>query len=794
MAQAPIYQVVFNGQLRSGFERQQVAKAFNQRLKFPPKRVAELFNGKTQVLKSTASQDEAKKLVTLLASLGASASIQVKKAAAKKAPQADSAPPTKVSPPSTALHEFSPYSSDTTLKSAASIAIASELFLLGGYLLLLLFFSVGLLHATFFTTWGISVVGFGPLALLLQILMLPLGLLVLLFLVKPLLVLRQQHRQGMVMTPEQEARLHTFVQSICDKLQLPIPQQLRLNNGVTVEVEYLGGFVGLLLNRTVLTIGAPLVAASQTSQLAAYTAHALQLFHSNKLSSRSANLIRLSDSWLQRAINEEDAIDRLLTRLIDDNSPYTLLANPMLRIIDLSRRALQWRLRFSRRINRRLFHTLIAEADQAALNYCGSDGFATLLQQQRLLELAQQQTLPTLSDRWYSQGTLPDNLTQLLRLRSGKYPPTMAQQLRDRQEEEKVASADPIPADSQRIEHAISLKVTPSTQGSAAASALLRNFTKVARQLTLRLYHTQLHLQVTSRQLVPSATTATQRQQQQQIDAIFKQLHQPFIPLQLQRRIQAIAGYDKGIEQLKAAKQQISSTHSKAEHAQRSFSDTTQALFDISTEESIYRAALAKEWGLPTLDKGGLDSLQQACHEQQQAQNETVTQFAKQLAPYVQRLAASLALLNTPQGGKVGNAAALQQEVKKLSAVLAGIEKSAEQLRTLQLQNALLQPLLSFDSGNSSRKHHRRMRDLAGTIRQLVSELGSSLKALPYPFANGTPQDLGSYALRNAYQDASPAGEYDRGNDMVEQVAQVETQALARLCAIALHVEKALAL
>lgn len=788
MDATPSYQVIFSGKLREGFEQAQVKQALAERLKLPKPQLEQLFGGKPLVLKRTASAEEAKRLVTALAGLGAITRIQADKDAKKAAQQ----PATEAVKHSVELPHFSPYPKGGRLTAALALAGISELLFALLYLVTLFALSVGLLYTSLFTTWGTAVTGFGPLALLLQLLVLPLGLLGLFLIAKPLLSLQSGQRHGIVLHQEQEARLHAFVADVCERIGAPLPRAIRINNDIAVELDY-QGVPGFLSNRTVLRIGAPLTAASDTSQLAALIAQSLQLFHSKSLSPRAAYLLRRSDGWLQRAIYGKDVVDRALADLLEEKSPYAPIARALQQLIALSRHALGWRLRLSRSLNRRLMHRLVADADKVSLVFTGSDGFRQLIEQQRLLAFASQNILPSLKDRWLKEGTLPDNLVQALVLRCKKYPPTIHAQLRAVQEREKAVSHDTIPADSQRLRRVSKSEIDAAYPDHAPATTLFRNFPKLAKTMTLRLYHNRLGLPVTPDRLVPAAAPSKQLQQQQlQIDAIFNHLYYDFLPLKLRHRIKMVDGYEEAVAQQRSAVQESAASRSHAELAFRRCVENERALIDITTQELMYRSGLWRQWGIEAEGKEGIEQIHNACREQEKGLEENIGLLAHQLQPQMQRLAASLALLATPQAQGGTNTQALHKEVTGLVEVLERIEQAAQQLRELRLHTILLRILLSYD-GSARGKLHDRIQEQAGDIRQLLAGLGAGLKTTPYPFG-AAHRNLMAFALHNAYPEATPEGDFDRGNDVVEQIIRVQRHILARLCAIALHVEKGLGL
>jgi hypothetical protein len=781
------YQVIFSGKLREGFTQPQVMQALVAQLKLPPAQLERLFSGTPQLLKRTDSPEEAKKLVAQLSGIGAIARIKTNRAAKPKRE------PTTTPRPAAELAKFSPFPRGGRLVAALTLAATTEVIFALLYLLLLLACSVGLIYSNLFTTWAAQFIGFAPLAVVVQLLVLLPGLLLLFLLAKPLLSWRQYQRQGIVLNATQEPDLHAFVEDVCERIGAPLPDEIRINNDVAVELGYLQGPRGFLLNRTVLTLGAPLLAATDTSQLAALIAQSLQLLHSKSLSPRAAFLLRRVDRWLQQAIYEQDALDRQLDELSNEPGLFAVMARALQRLIALSRQAMGGYLHLTRRLNRRLFHRLVADADKVALVFTGSSGFARLIEQQRLLAFASQSILPGLQERWRQQGTLPDNLVQALVLQCRQYPPSIHPQLRALQEQEKLANHDPIPADSQRLYRVSKKAVAAAYPCHSPATGLFRNFSKLARTMTVRIYHNRLGIPVSPNRLEPTQGPDIEaRQQQQLIDAMFQQLHYPFTPLKLRHRMKMVGDYEDGLAQHHEAREATGPARSHAELALRRCLESEQALIDISTQEVIYRAQLWRQWGVEPVSQEGLEQIHRACREQEKGLDENIGLLTLQLTPYVQRLAASLALLNTPQAGVVNNANALHDEVNSLIEALERVEQSGVQLRNLRLHTTLLLTLLSFDGGHHG-KLHDRIQEQAGEIRQQLTGLGATLKTTPYPF--GTAHDnLMAFALSNAYPDEGPGGDFDRGNEVVEQLIRIERQILARLCAIALHVEKTLGL
>ncbi|MDH5786079.1 MAG: M48 family metallopeptidase [Chromatiales bacterium] len=778
MENTSAYQIIFSGQLRQGFNQAPVGQALADRLKLPPQQLVALFTGKPVVLVQSDSAEEAKQWVAQLAELGAITRIRNNRPAK---------PSTPADVTTTKLPRFSPYPRGWKLTAGLIVAATGEVFFALLYIFLLFAFSVGLIYYSLFTNWGIHISSFGPLALALQAFALLSGLLVLFLLVKPFRAINPHHRKGVVVDAEHEPDLYAFVEDVCERINAPMPQQISIINTTEVSLYYIG-VDGFLRNRHLLTIGAPLVAACDTSQLAALIAQSLQLFHNRRLSPRAAFLLRAIDGWLQRAIYGKDAIDRSLEDLAHRSELLGHLTRPLQKLIAWSRKLLGLRLRFSRYLNRRLMHRLVADADKVALIFCGSEGFVHLLERQRLLAHTAQRVLPNLRKSWQSEGELPDDIVQALVLLCKQYQPTIHQQLREKQAQQKALSHDTIPADSQRLHRVSNKAVKGAYSCYSPASTLFHDFDKLSRSMTIKLYYNRLGIPVPPHQLVPAAHPEKTVQQQQLIDAIFQGFYNDFVSLKLDHALGLMDSAESERNRRDKAMQDISTNQSHLELTQKRYIENNLALIDVSIHEVIQEAGLWRQWEVERETAEGLEHIRGRVMEQQRGVEEQLSMLTHYTHPYVIRLTASLGMLNTSAATKIKDSERLLREVRALVQTMEGIDKMLPHLYTLRLHTTLLLTLLSHNLANKGRVDVQ-----SNEVRGIVTKLGVGLRTTPYPFGK-TYDNLMSYALSGASTDVTPEGDYDRGCEVVSQITQLRSTIVARLCAIALYVEKSIGL
>ena len=137
------------------------------------------------------------------------------------------------------------------------------------------------------------------------------GLIVILFLVKPLLAGRPPAPPAMALDAEQEQRLLAFIGRICLWVGAPRPRRVEVNCAVNAAASFRRGVPSLFGPDLTLTIGLPLVAGLNTRQFAGVLAHELGHF-SQVAGMRLTYVIRQVNGWFFRVVCERDRWDLAL--------------------------------------------------------------------------------------------------------------------------------------------------------------------------------------------------------------------------------------------------------------------------------------------------------------------------------------------------------------------------------------------------------------------------------------------------------------------------------------------------
>jgi Zn-dependent protease with chaperone function len=144
------------------------------------------------------------------------------------------------------------------------------------------------------------------------------GVVMLLFLLKPLVARSSQAQLGRRLELSDEPIVYSFVAKLAEVVGAPEPAEIRVNSTVNAAAVMGGGFTGLFSRRLVLLIGTPLVAGLQAQQFAGVIAHELGHF-SQGAGSRVAGFIRAIQMWLVQGAYGGDEWDEWFSDLMEDD-------------------------------------------------------------------------------------------------------------------------------------------------------------------------------------------------------------------------------------------------------------------------------------------------------------------------------------------------------------------------------------------------------------------------------------------------------------------------------------------
>jgi Zn-dependent protease with chaperone function len=213
------------------------------------------------------------------------------------------------------------------------------------------------------------------------------------------------------------------------------------------------GWIGLLRNDLVLTIGMPLVAALNLQQFAGALAHELGHF-TQGTGMRFSYIIFSVNAWFASANYERDAMDIWLERMAQKGHAYLA---PILLVshlcIGLTRKILYPLMVVGHRISSALLQQMELDADCYQIGLIGSEAFVSTLQQLHLWHLAQEKASPLLEREW-AHRRVPDNWPEFFRMHYERLPEDAVIQVDKAIQEEQTDRFATHPSDRDRIQRA----------------------------------------------------------------------------------------------------------------------------------------------------------------------------------------------------------------------------------------------------------------------------------------------------------------------------------------------------
>lgn len=795
------YQVVFSGAIQRGNSIDEVKRAIATALRLTMEKTDTLFSGRKLVLKRTATLDQAEAFVRLFANAGAIASVESANGTPVVGTSAG-AGPTSASRPlpaiATSLPPYRPFPANWLFKPALLIATLLESLLTLLYVVLLVGAVLLLAYHALVSGWLFEVIPVMALAALLYAVMLLGGTALILLLAKPLLGLFRRKEPVFELMQEIEPEFFNYVAEIASLAGVRMPAKILVNNGALLTVQPVRSWRGLRNRDLQLTVGLALLAGLNSRQFAALLAQALYPWRPGFVSALG-RLLNGNIRWLHRAGYGSDIVDRKLREWQQRFKGAAPLLQKLATFASWSTKPAIWRLAFSRFLSRRLIHRLIANSDISARHIAGNSDLRIGMEQSRLLGFAAQNTLPELQKMWDEKGELPDNIATAVVARASHYPAQIQAQLNTMQERRIFEQGAFKPSDVQRLVFVNSVEEKGLYEISAPCSVFFRRLEKLMNIMTIRYYHSHLHIPVTTNKLVRVAVKGSlEYEADQRIVRYFGEAYADFIPLRLVAQLKTMpSSARESAQRWRAATAKIAEEKVRATNLAIALHDADDELIDISNRELLQRAGLGGALpGLALLGDRRSEELQQQCRDSEDLYEKSIGELDKVLAGYAQRLVAALALLNTAEvHQRMFDADKLYQEITQLLAAHEKIETNYPKLRELRMNVILLESLLSYESMKSSPKLRDRIRELCDDISRVLSAFAVFYKSVPFPLRTEEHYlNLLDWVQAQSSGGEGPAADYDRGNDVVRRMGMMQRLIMGRLVTIALHVESVLGL
>ena len=330
------------------------------------------------------------------------------------------------------------------------------------------------------------------------------GLIVVLFMVKPLFARQPRRMQPITLNPEHEPLFHALVQRICAIVGAPAPREIRLDCAVNASAGFRRGFLSFFGNDLVLTVGLPLVAGLSMRQLAGVIAHEFGHFRQGA-AMRLSYVIRRVNQWFARVVYERDTWDQALAEWSQTDTAWVNLMVGCARAgVWLSRVILSLLMRLGHAICSLLMRQMEYDADRCEIHVAGSEAFEETVFRLGELNATIGSLYTQMNKTWKKSFRLPDNLPLLVGHHAAAIPDAERASLAGKCLAGRTGWLDTHPSDSDRIA-AARRAAEPGlmAEADAPAAGLLENFANLGKFVTLAHYEDDLEIPTTEDFLIP---------------------------------------------------------------------------------------------------------------------------------------------------------------------------------------------------------------------------------------------------------------------------------------------------
>ena len=327
------------------------------------------------------------------------------------------------------------------------------------------------------------------------------GAIVVFFTLKPFLAQRPERPPRLSLDPNRERLLVDFVERLCVLLRAPRPWRIDVDLQPNASASLQGGVRSLLRRRIVLTIGLPLVAGLNTSELAGVLAHELSHFGQGT-GMRLTFVISSINLWFARVAFERDKWDRQLENSTARDFRVRMVLGLARASVAATRSILKGLLWAGHVVSCFLLRQMEYDADRCQALLSGSGAFESCIRRINGMALASQMVGQELQRAW-ARHELPDDIPYLVAQRFRH-----AGQLIDRAVDEAATKATGMfethPAMGDRIGAVRKLNTPGVFRDDRPAADLFSNFADLSRTATRQFYEKQQSLSLDGVRLVPS--------------------------------------------------------------------------------------------------------------------------------------------------------------------------------------------------------------------------------------------------------------------------------------------------
>ena len=622
-----------------------------------------------------------------------------------------------------------------------------------------------------------------------------LGVILVLFMLKPLIARRGPKARPRVLNRAAEPFLFSFVEKICKAVGAPVPSEIHVDCDVNASASFRRGIRSMFTNDLVLTIGLPIANGLTMRELAGVLAHEFGHF-SQPLAMRLTYFIRSMDGWFARLVYQRDAFDYSLQNLLSEGAKahwmFGLFALLAVLFIKLTRGILWCLMMCGHIVSCFMLRQMEYDADRYEACLAGADAFEATIRNITVLSVANEMAFNSLGSAW-DEGRLADNLPRLIVSNVEKIPKTVHDKLTQRLWTSSTGLFDTHPSNKDRLLAVKTVKSAPVFLVALPATDLFRDFGATARTCSLDFYKVVLGDKVRPENIRPAdELIAKDEATGKENKLVCRYLQAPLLPLRpvpfRQTLLKPPEDASAAVVRLKELREKMRQDAPAYRTALKNYDDADTAFL----KASMAKLFVAFNCKFKPSDLGVADRQPESANSARQKAKETMLNLNSALIGYenlaAERFTLALQLLLAPDvAAKIPDAAKLAEEAQDflpMAEFFGGMLPD-----TIELRNELseLHGLFSNIEGREEDTQFTGRIILACTnINMKLSDFYNKFGNVVYPFdhVKGV-KNMREVALSRVPASDKPGQLAAAGDGVVDRLIKTYMRLMGRLGALA---------
>ena len=307
-----------------------------------------------------------------------------------------------------------------------------------------------------------------------------------LFLIKPLFIFHEKDND-FLLNRNQFPALFNLVKVMCDKIGVPAPAEIAVNNEINASASSQNGLVSLMRGQLKLTIGLPLITGMNIRQLSGVLAHEFGHF-AQPVAMTAYYMVNNINYWFSNRAYEPDQWDERLDEWAEKSEDlHVVISYAVMGAqlgITLTRKLFALLFLINYKTTQFMSRQMEYDADTYESIFSGSAQFENTAIQLRKLAYADQDIQEININAW-NESQLLNNLPSAIAEAANNFDSDIDDFIKQDMNESQTNSWDSHPADTDRINHVLSRNDPGIIITEFPVSDLCTDINKLSLNLTL---------------------------------------------------------------------------------------------------------------------------------------------------------------------------------------------------------------------------------------------------------------------------------------------------------------------